>query len=71
MGREAEREQVVQAARAHVERTRLSLADGRATIERLQESIEDTNRHIASITAWIDETERALDEDRARRTPAA
>jgi predicted nucleic acid-binding Zn-ribbon protein len=70
MTRDSEREQAVRAAREHVERTRLRIADGRATIERLQESIEDTNRHIESISVWIDETERALSEERRHR-PAA
>ena len=70
MTRDREREEAVDAARAHVERTRKRLADGRATIERLHESIEETNRHLANVSEWIGETERALGEDRARRVSA-
>jgi peptidoglycan hydrolase CwlO-like protein len=66
MGLDREREEAVNAAREHVERTRKRLADGRATIDRLHESIEETNRHIASVSDWIGETERTLGEDRAR-----
>ena len=58
MTRDREREEAVIAARAHVERTRKRLADGRVTIERLHESIEETNRHIANVSARIGATTR-------------
>src|SRR3954466_10340055 len=55
------------AAREHLERTKQRLAQGRARLQRLHESIDATNRHIESMSSWIEETERSLDEERRRR----
>jgi predicted nucleic acid-binding Zn-ribbon protein len=68
--RDDEQEQRLRAAAEYVERTRRRLADGQATIERLQESVEETNEHLASISGWIDETDRQLKEERERRAGA-
>ena len=56
------------AAREHLERTRRRLKDGRETLERLHESIDATNRHIETMSDWIQETERALAQERERRS---
>ena len=67
---EDERERRLRAAADHIDRTRRRLADGQATIERLQESVEATNKHLASISRWIEETDRQLEEERERRAGA-
>jgi len=54
-------------AREHLERTRERLARGRENLARLHESIDETNRHIESMSGWIAETERTLEEERRRR----
>jgi predicted nucleic acid-binding Zn-ribbon protein len=59
------------AAREYIERTRQRLRDGRKTLERLQAEIADTNRHIESMSSWIEENERALREERKRRSSSA
>jgi hypothetical protein len=56
------------AVREYLERTRASLAEGRERLRHLHESIDDTNRHLESMSGWIAETERALAEDRKRRS---
>jgi chromosome segregation ATPase len=56
------------AVKEYLERTRARLAEGRQRLKRLHESIDDTNRHLESMSGWIEETERALAEDRKRRS---
>ena len=56
------------AVREYLERTRARLVDGRKKLRRLHESIDNTNRHLESISGWIAEAERALAEDRKRRS---
>jgi DNA-binding PadR family transcriptional regulator len=55
------------AARAHIERTRERLRSGRETLARLRAEIDDTSRHLETMTSWLEENERALDEERRRR----
>jgi len=61
------REAANRAAAEHVERLRKRLEDGKNEIGR-QRGVVDANRsHMADISRWIEETDRALGEERARR----
>ena len=62
------RDEANRVAREHLERTKERLASGRERLRRLHQSIDDTNRHLETISDWIEETERALDEERKRRS---
>jgi peptidoglycan hydrolase CwlO-like protein len=61
-------EQANRAAQEHLERTRARLASGRVKLDRLHESISETKEHIESMSDWIEETERTLEEERKRKT---
>ena len=55
------------AAREHVERLRKRLQDGKDEIGR-QRGVVDANRdHMADMSRWIEQTDRHLGEERARR----
>jgi phage-related tail protein len=56
------------AAQEHIARTRETLRNGRERLRRMQAEIDDTNRHIASMSEWIEENERVLQEERDRRS---
>lgn len=62
------REAANRAAAEHVERLRKRLQDGKDEIGR-QRGVVDANRdHMADISRWIEQTDRHLGEERARRT---
>jgi len=61
------REEANRAAAEHVERLRKQLEDGKEEIGR-QRGVVDANRdHMADMSRWIEQTDRALGEERARR----
>ena len=61
------REAANRAAAEHVERLRKRLQDGKDEIGR-QRSVVDANRdHMADMSRWIEQTDRHLGEERARR----
>jgi len=62
-----EREAVIRAAAEHVARTRERLQDGKAEIERQHAAVSDTREHMSGMHAWIEQTDRLLGEERARR----
>ena len=63
-----EREAAIRAAAEHVARTRERLKNGRDEIDRQHASVSDTREHLAVISGWIEQTDRILGEERARRT---
>jgi hypothetical protein len=61
------REAANRAAAEHVERLRKRLQDGKNEIGR-QRGVVDANRdHLADMSRWIEQTDRHLGEERARR----
>ena len=61
------REAANRAAAEHVERLRKRLQDGKDEIGR-QRGVVDANRdHMADMSRWIEQTDRHLGEERARR----
>ena len=61
------REEANRAAAEHVERLRKRLQDGKDEIGR-QRGVVDANRdHMADMSRWIEQTDRHLGEERARR----
>ena len=61
------REAANRAAAEHVERLRKRLQDGKDEIGR-QRGVVDANRdHLADMSRWIEQTDRHLGEERARR----
>ena len=56
------------AIQEHIARTRETLRSGRERLRRMRAEIDDTNRHIASMSEWLEENERALQEERDRRS---
>ena len=66
-----DREAANRSAAEHVERLRRRLADGKSEIDRQRASVDDTREHLSGMSRWIEQTEQALGEERARRaTPA-
>ena len=63
-----EREAAIRAAAEHVARTRERLKDGQEEIARLHAALSDTREHLAGMSLWIEQTDRLLGEERARRT---
>jgi phage-related tail protein len=63
-----DRETAIRAAAEHVARTRERLRDGQDEIERQHAAVSDTREHMAAISGWIEQTDRILGEERARRT---
>jgi phage-related tail protein len=63
-----EREAAIRAAAEHVARTRERLKTGQDVIERLHAAVSDTREHMAAMSGWIEQTDRILGEERARRT---
>jgi hypothetical protein len=61
------REETNRVAAEHVERLRKRLQDGKHEIGR-QRGVVDANRdHLADMSRWIEQTDRHLGEERARR----
>jgi hypothetical protein len=61
------REETNRVAAEHVERLRQRLQDGKYEIGR-QRGVVDANRdHMADMSRWIEQTDRHLGEERARR----
>jgi hypothetical protein len=61
------REAANRAAAEHVERLRRRLEEGKSEIGR-QRAVVDSNRdHLADMSRWIEQTDRHLGEERARR----
>lgn len=54
-------------AAEHVEETRRRLAAGEVELQRQRESVAETERHLTGMSRWIEQTERQLGEQRARR----
>jgi hypothetical protein len=62
-----EREAANRAAAEHVERLRQQLRDGKDEIGRLRGVVDANRDHMADMSRWIEQTDRALGEERARR----
>jgi len=61
------REEANRAAAEHIARLRKRLQDGKNEIGR-QRGVVDANRdHMADMSRWIEQTDRQLSEERARR----
>jgi phage-related tail protein len=71
VGRNERFDDANRAVQEHIARTREALRDGRDRLRKMQAEIDDTNRHIASMSEWIEENERLLQEERARRSSAS
>jgi chromosome segregation ATPase len=58
----------------HVARLRQRLRAGKEEIERQRASVDETNEHLTGMRRWIEQTDRQLGNERARRdqetTPA-
>jgi hypothetical protein len=55
------------AAAEYVQRVKDSLAAGRGEIDRQRASVDETREHLNGMTRWIQQTDRLLGEERARR----
>ena len=55
------------AAAEHIERVKDSLAAGRGEIDRQRASVDETRDHLQGMSRWIEQTDRLLGEERARR----
>jgi septal ring factor EnvC (AmiA/AmiB activator) len=66
-----ENTEVLRRAAEHVEETRRRLAAGEAEIHRQREAVAETQRHLSGMSRWIEQTERQLGEQRARREELA
>lgn len=62
-----EREAALRAAAEHVARTQERLEQGKVELGRQRASIDETREHLTGMTRWIEQTERQLGEERARR----
>ena len=62
-----EREAANRAAAEHVKRLRKRLRDGQAEIGRQREVVDSNRDHMADMSRWIEQTDRHLGEERARR----
>jgi phage-related tail protein len=69
-----EREAANRSIAEHVARLRQRLMDGKDEIDRQRASIDATNEHMTGMRRWIEQTDRQLGNERARRgdgsTPA-
>jgi predicted nucleic acid-binding Zn-ribbon protein len=52
----------------HVTRTRERLAAGRAELARQREAVSATEKHLSGMKRWIEQTDRELGNERARRS---
>jgi hypothetical protein len=62
-----DREEANRSIADYVARIRQRLADGRNEIDRQRASVDATNRHLRGMHRWIEQTERQLGDERARR----
>jgi hypothetical protein len=46
---------------------RQRLADGRSELQRQRALIDETHEHLAGMSRWIEQTDRELNQTRARR----
>ena len=61
------REEANRAAAEHVERLRRRLEEGKSEIGRQREVVDANRDHLADMSRWIEQTDRHLGEERARR----
>ena len=71
MGQDERFDDANRAVQEHIARTRETLRNGRERLREMQAEIDDTNRHIASMSEWIEENERTLQEERDRRSSSS
>jgi septal ring factor EnvC (AmiA/AmiB activator) len=71
VGRNERFDDANRAVQEHIAWTREALRDGRDRLRKMQAEIDDTNRHIASMSEWIEENERTLQEERDRRSSSS
>lgn len=62
-----EREQRNRTIADHVARLRQRLAAGKHEIDRQRAEVDATNEHLTGMRRWIEQTERQLGNERARR----
>jgi phage-related tail protein len=62
-----ERETTNRSAAEHVDRTRQRLAVGQAELARQRAAVSETERHLSGMQRWIEQTDRHLGDERARR----
>jgi hypothetical protein len=61
------REAANRAAAEHVARLRKRLEEGKNEIGRQREVVDVNRHHLADMSRWIEQTDRQLGEERARR----
>lgn len=62
-----EREQANRSIADHVARLRQRLLAGKSEIERQRAAVDATNQHLTGMRRWIEQTDRQLGNERARR----
>ena len=62
-----DREAVNRSAAEYVAHLRGRLADGLSEIRRQRESVDETREHLTGMRRWIEQTDRQLGLERARR----
>ena len=63
-----ERDAVNRSAAEHISRLRQRLADGMSEIGRQREAVDATHEHLTGMRRWIEQTDRQLGLERARRS---
>lgn len=62
-----EREALNRSAADYLERLREQVTAGRSEIERQRAVVDENHEHLAGMSRWIEQTDRQLGQERARR----
>lgn len=62
-----EREAVNRAAADYLARLRQQVSAGKSEVERQRAVVHETHEHLAGMSRWIEQTDRQLGQERARR----
>ena len=62
------REAANRAAADYLAELRQRVAEGKSEIERQKASVDETHEHLAGMSRWIEQTDRQLGQERARRS---
>jgi hypothetical protein len=62
-----EREALNRSIADHLARLRQRLEDGKTEIERQRAAVDATHEHMAGMSAWIEQTDAQLVQERARQ----
>jgi uncharacterized small protein (DUF1192 family) len=63
-----EREAANRSAAKYLAQLRQRVAAGKSEIERQKASVDETQEHLAGMSRWIEQTDRQLGQERARRS---